>query len=475
MVTLKKQEDLLRNEIAVLEQLRGKTHPLTLEKVFRLLSLLVECDKYKAAEELGRHTFLALRQCGNIDAACKTLMTLANIYSYQDNDNKAEKAAIKVVDMAASSGQGVVWTAKLQLAQMKYNLRKHREAEDLVSQLLDVDNKQPIPQFNSLPEGPMGLMAAICLRRGRLKEAEDWAAHTLKIIDVNSSRISSIWPSMCVQVLLEQWKLEEASAIITQALAMCLSKWGQESADTGCWMWHHGNLSRLRGAWEEAESCLLASISTVKKIIGPRSSDLQSRLWSLFRLYAEQLSWDQASAVLSKYREFSSNPQLPVMEAEVLDALGSHNEAYERAREGAFQDHEAQYLPDAPHSQSVMVRILRNLGRVEESRDLGTRTLTMAEEMFGNSHPQTIQCKDNLARTYRTGGNTMAAIEAMTECVQLFTAHESVGPDHYLTQRSRDTLTEWLVFEDPANAFPLQLQDLSAGGVQMDNLVLYFP
>jgi len=67
------------------------------------------------------------------------------------------------------------------------------------------------------------------------------------------------------------------------------------------------------------------------------------------------------------------------------------------------------------------------------------RTLTIAKGLFGKSRHRTIRCKDNLARTYMAGGNAAAAIQAMTECVQLFTAHESVGPDHYL-HRGRGTL-----------------------------------
>ena len=446
MIALKKRQDLLRDEIAALEQLHGKTHPLTLEKTHRLLVLLIECDNYKAAEELGRLTFLALRECGNIEVACKTLMTLAGVYCCQDNWNKAEKATIKAVEMATSCGQGVVLEAEFRLAEIKYNLFKYREAEDLVSQVLNVDKKQTIPQYTSFPGGPMALMASICFSRGRFKEAEDWAGRTLKIIDVNSSTYSS----SCVRILLEQWKLEQAGAIISQTLAMCLSKYGQESRETGAWLLHYGKLFALQGAWEEAESCLLASMSMLKKIVGPRSRYLQVSLLMLFQLYAEQLSWDKASAVLSEYKGV---PELRVMETEVFDALGRHNEAYDRAR-GALGDLELRYPFDA-HLYSVMVRILRNLGRVDESRELGTRTLTIAEGLFGNSHPQTVQCKDNLARTYMAGGNTMAAIQAMTECVQLFTAHESVGPNHYLMQRSRDTLTEWLLFHGPADALTL--------------------
>jgi hypothetical protein len=154
------------------------------------------------------------------------------------------------------------------------------------------------------------------------------------------------------------------------------------------------------------------------------------------------------------------------MEAKVLDALRSHKETYDRARED-FRDLEARYPLDVPLNNSVMVRILRNLGHVEESQVLGTRTLTMAEGMFGNLHPRTIRCKDDLARTYMAGGNAVAAIQAMTESAQLFTAHESIGPDHCLTQRSRDTLKEWLVFKDLANAFLYQAEDFSAGDVEI--------
>ena len=104
------------------------------------------------------------------------------------------------------------------------------------------------------------------------------------------------------------------------------------------------------------------------------------------------------------------------MEAEVLEVLGSYNKAYDRAR-GDFRDLEARYPPDAPLNNSVMVRILRNLGRVEKSWVLGTRTLSIAEGMFRNLHPRTIRYKDNLARTYMSGGNAVVAIQVITECV----------------------------------------------------------
>jgi tetratricopeptide (TPR) repeat protein len=389
-------------------------------------------------------------------------MALSDIYFFQGHDEKAEKAARKALDMATTRGQGTVSKAKLQLAEIQYFLGNWDEAENLVSQFLDVDNKRPIPQFDSPPDYPMSLMASICHSKGRLKEAGDWAAHTMKVIYVNGSTYPSGCAARCVEIMLKQWKLGESSAIITQNLAASLSEYGQENMHTECWLSHYGALSMLQGAWEEAESCLLASISTLKKITGPRSPRLRRSFRSLFYLYAEQLSWDQASAVLSEYRELVRSPRFSVMDAEVLDALGRHNEAWD-----ALQGLEARFPLDATWNNSVMVKILRNLGRLEESQELGARTLTMAEGMFGDSHPQTIRCKDNLARTYMAGGDAVAAIQAMTECVQLFTTHEGVGPDHYLTRRSRDILTEWLVFADPASVSPFQVQDLGGGDVEM--------
>ena len=138
MLTLKREEERLRNEIAVLEQLHGTNHPLSLNKIMELLCLLVDYDKYKAAEELGRQTFLAFRQYGNIRAASTMLTWLAGLYFHQGDWDKAEKVAIRAIDPGTSSGKEYNLRAKDLLSRIKIGSSRFQEAEEFLSQLLDI-------------------------------------------------------------------------------------------------------------------------------------------------------------------------------------------------------------------------------------------------------------------------------------------------------------------------------------------------
>jgi len=255
----------------------------------------------------------------------------------------------------------------------------------------------------------------------RLTEAVDWAVRAIRLSDVNEPRNALLADSYIAYtgVLVSQWKLVEARAISNQALAKCRSERGEENMATAGWMWRHGIISIYQGAWEEAEACLLASYSTTKKLLGAGLPDSHSRLFGLFRLYAEQLSWHRASDIVSKFRGGRHvspwDTYLLIMEAEVLDALGNYEKAYNTASE-AFQYLEAQEPLEAPLNSRVLVRILRNLGRLKESRELGTRTLAVSGQIFGTLHPQTVQCKVELAKTYVASGEAVAAIETMSEC-----------------------------------------------------------
>lgn len=458
MLTLKREEERQRNKIAVLERLHGKTHPLVLDEIYRLLSLLFDCSKYKAQEELARPTFLALRQNGNIEEASEMLACLADIYLNQGNHGKAEEVAKKAIDMGTPSGNDSVLRAKCTLAYIMAERGEYENAEQFLSQVLDIKTKQPIHQSTqSWAEAPMALISRVFRLRGRLIEAEDWAVSASRLADVHNPHRALLSHQYMeyAEVLFYQWKLVEARTITNQALAKCRSEHGEENMVTANWMWCHGNISTRLGAWKEAESCLLASISTTKKLLGPVCPAQSLQLFSLFPLYAEQLSWRRASEIVRKCRgarRFSAwDTYFPlIMEAEVLDALGNHEEAYNTAWE-AFQYLETREPLETPRNNTVMVKILRNLGRFKESRELGIRTLAMSDEIFGTLHPQTLQCKVELAKTYMASRESAVAIKMMSECVELFASHAGVGPDHYLTQRSRDTLHEWLV-EHPADA-----------------------
>ncbi|KAK1751482.1 hypothetical protein QBC47DRAFT_406185 [Echria macrotheca] len=478
-----RHQEILTRELFELQQTLGVTHPATVDKTIRLLDLLMKGNKFKAAEELATDTFLPLRAAGNKEAVCQILSRLCRIYMWRGDLERAEKVARKAVDMAPPSMFGFALRLKFTLARICYHsgsVKGYERAEANISQLLNLETGEALYEsMQAWAQEPMAMMATICSDTARPYEADVWISRTLRSIDANDStgRLSPASFALLeyAKTMVQRWRWREAEEIICPNLARCVAEYGQEHIVTSTWMVFRGNIFACRGAWGEAVTCYLASISAVEKILGPRSPSLEVRSFNLYRVYSEDQAWDKASGVVFKYRHLFNGDLSPVpfMEAEILDADGSHLEAYNTAW-GHFMVVRAL----APHPRriweyNIMGRILRNVGRQKESLELGTHTLAMANTLHGHLHPRAIECKDNLARTYMASGNNLRAIQLMEECVGEFTAHAEVGPDHYLTRRSKEALTEWRGSENVTIPF-IQELDVAMGDVDMFNSVPNF-
>lgn len=447
---LERQEVRLRGEISELEQKHGTSSPLVLPKLQDLFLLLNNHDRYKAAAKVGSRLFYCYRRSGDNKGASAILTCLARVYHNQGLDDMADQVAMKAYTAGMACGDDCAWYSICIRARISITRSQYQNAENLLQQLLGTGDNSIFIHPSIIPWAgePLSMRVHISLQQGRIQDAENWAIRGIEHHTLNSPNGIAMSNAhfAYTDVLTRQCRWDEAKAVANESISeLKRSNIRSQSSLTFQWLFRLGHIFMGQGAWEEADYCLLALSSLGIRILGPVHHGLEQILELRFDLCAEQLMWDRAESILAKYKPHNLSSMF--MKAQVLEARGKHREAYEAIRDLGTSPLEA------PRFNSVMVRILRNLGRLAESEKLGSSTLEMSLRIYGDSHPETFRCMDNLARTHMTKGDAPKAIQTMKECVKLYTS--TIGSEHYLTRRSQDTLAVWVGWESQAGGLAI--------------------
>jgi len=454
-VYLQKEARDLEREISTLEQRFGKNNPQALKKMARLCNIFRRQGRYKSAEILAKQRLLAHRERGESKELSATLVDIAEIFLEQGELDRAERAATKAYNMSQTADPRddiIAFNSKDSLAAIcNSNGQLEKSEEILIGLLALVDtvfcNKD---DADFTRRHVMTELSSSVVGQGRLAQAEQWAAKAVECCSLGSTKSSDTCSNAhlgLADILIMQGRFDEALKMSLEATSTCRKRYGLENPRTFYWMRILGVIYTHQGQRKEAESCLQAAISVGRKLLGPRHVLVHSVLIDMIYLYVEQQLWDHADAVLDESGAFSGDgPKRSLfLQSAILQARGRHSQALEIGQ-GFAEELESLNSFWGPYANNVIIGILRDLERLEESEDLASRTIVSSTSLLGPNHPDTLRSVGNLARTKMAKGEAAVAIRMMEECVQSLTA--SVGSEHYLTLRSRETLDGWLKPED---------------------------
>ncbi|KAK0743785.1 hypothetical protein B0T18DRAFT_415896 [Schizothecium vesticola] len=447
-VYLEQKSYALERELYALERLHGKNNPEALRLMAELVLVLKDQGRYKSAERFGRRRFLAHRDRGEAKKEAWALGALADVFRCQGNLKKAAMTATKAYDMArtgSSRNERLAFRAQELLGYIFLEDRQPERGEEILVGLLgQVDPVLGIDNCHVQPN----IMAALTIsavQLGKLRQAEEWAVKAMELcnqLNTKSDLSCCYAPTVLADIWIRQARYDEALKIGLKCIAACQKRYGLEHPKTAICMRIVGGAYTGQGQWNQAESCIKAAIDVRRRILGPGHSQVGRALIDRLYLHVEQQLWDQAEAVLAEYRSTGASYWfVSVLESAIIDERGRHSQALEIGQAPA-QQLEATNDPDASYANNVIVKILRNLGKLEESEDLASRNIDFSTSLLGPKHPRTLQSVDNVARAKMAKGEAARAIQIMEECVQSLTA--SVGSEHYLTRRSRETLDQWM-------------------------------
>jgi len=447
-VYLEQKSSALERELYALERLHGKNNPEALRLMSKLVQVLKNQGRYKSAEILGRRAVLAHRDRGEAGEEAWALRALAGIFRLQGDLKKAAMTATKAYDMAqtgSSRNERLAFRAQELLGYIFMEDDQPKRAEEIMVSLLgQVDRVLSADSRHAQTNIMVGLTNS-AIQQGKLRQAEQWAVKAVELcnqLNTESDLSCCYAPVVLADIWIGQARYDEALKIGLKCIAACKKRYGLEHPETAACMRVIGKAYTGQGQWNQAESCIKAAIDVQSRILGPGHRRVRDTLIDRLYLHVEQQLWDQAEAVLAEYQSTGlSYWFVSVLESAIIDARGRHSQALEIGQAPA-QKLEATNNPKAPYCNNIIVKILRNLGMLEESEGLASRNIDFSTSLLGPKHPWTLQSVDNVARAKMAKGEAARAIQIMEECVQSLTT--SVGSEHYLTRRPRETLDQWM-------------------------------
>ena len=457
-VYLEQNSYALEREVYTLERLHGKNNPEALRLMAELVNVLTDQGRYKSAEMFGRRRVLAHRDRGEAEEESWAIHALADIFRLQGDLKKAAMTATKAYDMArtgSSHNEQLAFQAQVLLGYIYQEDHQSKKAEKILVGLLgQVDYVPGIDNRHDRVHIMVGLTNS-ALDLGKWRQAEEWAVKAVELcnrLNTESDLSCCHAPEVLADIWIRQARYDEALKIGLKCIAACKKRYGLEHQKTATCMRVVGRVYTGQGQWNQAESCIKAAIDVRRRILGPGHIRVRNTLIDRLYLHVEQQLWDQAEAVLAEYRSTGfGGCYVSVLESAIIDARGRHSQALEIGQ-APTQKLEAMNVPDASYANNVIAKILRNLGKLEESEGLASRNIDFSTSLLGPKHPYTLQSVDNVARAKMAKGEAARAIQIMEECVQSLTT--SVGSEHYLTRRSRETLDQWMEMGGQCSVLP---------------------
>jgi len=420
-----------------------------------LVGILLDQSRFKSAEEVSRELILTSQRVlgRSHHRVFEELSTLAGIFYSQASFAKAEATATKALAFLSSNlgaeHPETCWASKI-LADIYYLTGRFNDAEQLASQTVAKLMAQD-GQHYILASTIVGLVRLL-QQQGRLRDAEDWIPRLSELLEryfdeTNIARLTHKYVIAYQRFYQGCWG--EAEGQTLELIAQCRMRFGLECFEAVQVFTLLGEIYTSLGRWDEAKVVLDLAVTTARKSFGYSHSYTLHSLFVQLRLYVEQGRWDEAETVDSECREVAADLPLVCLmttsmyRAAILDGQGKFDDARELS-EQAIRHLESEVCPQylyLPEGKNILVGVLRNLSLLVESEELGCQTVELSNKIFGSHHPISLRCVDNLARTWMAQGQVNKAVQAMEECVEAL--ESTIGPQHYLTQRSRTTLQEW--------------------------------
>jgi tetratricopeptide (TPR) repeat protein len=374
--------------------------------------------QYAQAEPLLKQA-LALREqvLGSEHAeTATTLYALAWLYIYQGKYGQAEQ----LVQPALAGFERVLGPEHPEVAAALYILSeaymytgRYAQAEPLMQRALAI-REQMLGQSHPLVSWSLNDLALLYSFQGKYAQAEPLYQRslTLKENTKGPEHVETTWALRALgRLYTTEGKYAQAEQLLQRALAVDERLLGPEHDFTIRDLLSLAQLFQATGQDGQAESLYQQALTSFERVLGSEHPLVAETLTGLARLYTGQGHYQQAEPLLERaltIDEHALGPEHP-QTTTVLDAQGDlallqgQEEQAERLLQRALAIREqalGKSHPEVAQTLHHLAQLSEKQGKQEQARSLYQQALSLREQALGPDHPDTVATREALANLH---------------------------------------------------------------------------
>ncbi|HLI05308.1 MAG TPA: tetratricopeptide repeat protein [Ktedonobacteraceae bacterium] len=298
---------LLRQALAMREQLFGTIHPDVAQSAHQLASLYWLRGQFEQAEPFFLQAIAIRRQTLGPDhpAVADCLNDLALLYGNQGRYEQAEALyhqALSLYERDPQADSRALANCLNNLAVLYHFEGKYGQAEPLLLRALDIWERR---SGSAHPDMTFVLhdLGYQYYRTGKYEQAEAFFRRALTMreqtMGTEHSETAYTLDNLAL-VYIEQGKYEQAEPLLQRALAIREQALGPEHSYVGQTLNHLGLLFYHQGRYSQAEALLGRSLAIRERALGTAHPDVASTLYTLARVYSAQRKYVQAEPLFQR-------------------------------------------------------------------------------------------------------------------------------------------------------------------------------
>jgi tetratricopeptide (TPR) repeat protein len=448
-------EKLDRLTISLVELVQGTEHLDTIALRGNLACVLLDKGEYQKAEELQTAVIQSLtRRPGDYDKKIiQAKANLAWIHHLRGKWRQAESLSLEVISEAStllSESENLTLTAKHNLARTYCGLRRWKEALALLKSVTEAKHAC-LGDTHRTCLHASSTLASTLQNLGLLDQARDLNERVIAEINNHHPMTPMLWTFECMdnmvhqmfatkkyqlaEVTLRSLMIDQAKIVLTRHPAALVTK--HRLAVT----LHHQSKSRL--AIEIGREVL----SLRKEILGqthPLTIASKADLAWMERGSTDLTSFEQTmGAVLSERREILGDDNADTLESQMI-VTGIHayrgrwNEVeriISTVRNKHLEVYGKNYTPEYIYRIQYLAEIFEESMFSHKAEPLLRECVTMASELFGESHPKSIDSLLALASSLFAQARLEEAQDLVRHAVDL--ASRTYGGQHPITLNAK--------------------------------------
>jgi tetratricopeptide (TPR) repeat protein/transcriptional regulator with XRE-family HTH domain len=298
---------LLRQALAMREQLFGTTHPDVAQSAHQLASLYWLRGQFEQAEPFFLQAIAIRKQTLGPDhpAVADCLNDLALLYGNQGRYEQAEALyhqALSLYERDPQADSRALANCLNNLAVLYHFEGKYSQAEPLLLRALDIWERRI---GSAHPDMTFVLhdLGYQYYRTGKYEQAEAFFRRALAMREqtMGSQHSETAYTlDNLALVYMEQGKYEQAEPLLQRALAIREHALGSEHSYVGQTLNHLGLLFYHQGKYSQAEALLSRSLAIRERALGAAHPDVASTLYTLARVYSAQRKYARAEPLFQR-------------------------------------------------------------------------------------------------------------------------------------------------------------------------------
>src|SRR6266567_4417491 len=299
-------EPLLKQAVALHEQILGLEHPEVATSLNELATLYWNMNKFDQAEVPLRRALTLWEQTSVPDHPDLTyaLHLLAVLYTEQGRYAQAEplfQRALAIREQAFGPEHSEVAHVLNNLAALYRAQGKYTQAEPLFQRALAIGEKTR-PQHRFMTE-VLNQLALLYLAQGKYAQAESLLTRSLaiseQVLGRNHPHVALSLDTL-TQVYCAQDRDAEAEPLIQRALTICDQRLGAEHPNTAQCLTTLGMLYCKQGRYVQAEQFLRQALTICEQRLGAEHPHAARSLHELAKLYSLQRRYTEAESLFQR-------------------------------------------------------------------------------------------------------------------------------------------------------------------------------